>query len=113
MPELPLKNYHGKTCFVNAVVQVLVHNPYLREQGKEHLGQLCQCRSCLLCYLGYCVHSAYGNTTQTKLALPAWMIQHGFQKLAAGSEYQQALSPERQVIILFVCQFCKTERRTS
>ena len=105
MPGLPLKNYRGKTCFVNAVVQVLVHNPYVREQGKEHLGQFCQCKSCLTCYLGYCVHSAYGKTAQTELALPAWMLQHGFPKLAAGSGYKSALSPQRQVIILSVCQF--------
>lgn len=56
--------------------------------------------------LGYCVHSAYGNTAQTELALPAWMIQHGFPQLAAGSEYQQALSPERQVLIFSFAAFC-------
>ncbi len=106
MPGLPLKNYHGKTCFVNAVVQVLVHNPYVREQGKEHFGQYCQCKSCLMCYLGYCVHSAYGKTAQTELALPAWLLQHGFPMLAAGKKHQQPLSPERQVMILFVCQIC-------
>ncbi len=106
MPGLPLKNWHGTTCFVNAVVQVFVHNPYIREEAKGHLGQLCQCRSCLTCYLAYCVHSAYGKTAQTELALPAWMLQHGFPKLAAGKGHQQALSPELQVMILFVCQIC-------
>lgn len=106
MPGLPLKNWLGNTCYINSVVQVFVHNPYIREEGKEHFGRLCKCRSCLTCYLGYCVHSAYGNTAQTELALPAWMIQHGFPKLAAGSGYQQALSPERQVLICFFARFC-------
>ncbi|KAL0019839.1 hypothetical protein WJX79_002768 [Trebouxia sp. C0005] len=71
MPGLPLKNWRGNTCFINAVVQVFVHNPYVCEGGKKHFAQ-------------------------TKLALPAWMIQHGFPKLAAGKGHQQALSPERQ-----------------
>jgi len=34
------------------------------------------------------------------------MIRHGFAKLAAGSEYQQALSPERQVLICIFAAFC-------
>ncbi len=106
MPGHPLKNWGGNTCFINSVVQVFVHNSYIRDEGKEHFGRLCNCRSCLLCYLGYCVHSAYGDTAQTELALPAWMIRHGLPKLAAGSEYQQALSPERQVLMGFFAAFC-------
>jgi ubiquitin carboxyl-terminal hydrolase 22/27/51 len=43
----------GNTCFMNSVLQCLVHNPFVRNYflGNKHIPQKCAISNCMMCAL--------------------------------------------------------------
>ena len=43
----------GNTCFMNSVLQCLVHNPFVRNYflGNKHIPQKCVISNCMMCEL--------------------------------------------------------------
>ncbi|DBA87946.1 TPA: Ubiquitin carboxyl-terminal hydrolase 24, variant 2 [Trebouxia sp. C0004] len=74
----------GATCYVNSIVQCLVHNPILANLAFGTLRETCKCIKCALCYLAFrtrCSFDASNVTSERKASCPKWMISAGLPTL--------------------------------
>ena len=88
----------GATCYINSVVQCLVHNPVLANLSFGHLRQTCKCLKCALCYLAFRVRCSFdsSNVSRERVdSFPRWMIVSGLATL--GTLSRDRLSATKQV----------------
>ncbi|KAL0027120.1 hypothetical protein WJX79_007555 [Trebouxia sp. C0005] len=74
----------GATCYINSIVQCLVHNPILANLAFGTLRQTCKCIKCALCYLAFrtrCSLDANNVSPERKAGWPRWMISAGLPTL--------------------------------
>lgn len=88
----------GATCYINSVVQCLVHNPILANLSFGGLRQTCKCLKCALCYLAFRVRCSFdsSNVSRERVdSFPRWMIVSGLATL--GTLSRDRLSASKQV----------------
>ena len=71
-----LKNFQNATCYVNAVLQAVVHLPHLASVPKAEWKKRCRCSqnsTCWLCYLGLRVAASRGDEREDQA--PSWILK--------------------------------------
>ncbi len=76
----PLVAIKKATCYVNAVVQAVVHVPAVANLRVQDWRKGCGCKPdskgfCTLCYLGIRVQSSFGKGPETAAKKPLGMLQ--------------------------------------
>ncbi|KAL0052000.1 hypothetical protein WJX82_006322 [Trebouxia sp. C0006] len=87
----------GATCYINSIVQCLVHNPIIANLAFGTLRQTCKCVKCALCYLAFrtrCSLDADHVSPERKASYPRWMISAGLPTL--GTQSNERLSACKQ-----------------
>ncbi len=95
----------GATCYINSIVQCLVHNPILANLAFGTLRQTCKCIKCALCYLAFrirCSFDANNVSPERKASCPKWMISAGLPTL--GTLSNERLSACKQVRMSPCCE---------
>ncbi len=96
----------GATCYINSIVQCLVHNPIIANLAFGTLRHTCKCVRCALCYLAFrtrCSLDANHVSPERKASYPRWMISAGLPTL--GTQSNERLSACKQVHTSPYCKY--------